>query len=67
MKEKYFNTYNNAYKYCMVVYNKDNVTISYDNGKYYVGIDPAIDWDYETNLERKSRERNERINLILGE
>ena len=65
MKERVFQTYQDAYKYTRW-YPMNEYNIYYNNGKYYVGFDVATD-EYETNLERKARERNERINSILGE
>lgn len=62
MKERYFDTYKDASYYAWV---KGGVTISRYDGKYIVGIDPAYEYDYESDLDKKSRLRDEKIDLIL--
>jgi hypothetical protein len=60
---KYFNTFDDASKYYKMVYN-DGMSIIRKGDKYFVGIDVA--YEPETPLQRKARERDSKIDEILG-
>jgi len=66
MTQKYFYAYEDAQKWLnWVSWKKDNVMIIKVGDKYLASFDPALEY-FETTLETKARERDEKIDLVLG-
>lgn len=66
---KYFDTYDIASEYYYYLQSRvdKRLTIMRRGDKYFVGIDPAyVNYASETSLQRKARERDSKIDEILG-